>query len=377
MTQNIFTSSGIRKINTVIDDQNVDKIRTLWQDHVKTIPTYPSFTFEGKGIVMCAGGIRYFTCAWVAIKNLRRLGCTLPIEVWYYGNEISDEAVEQLQQLNAICKNFLDFGHRNVQGFLLKPLAILHSQFKEVLFIDADNNCISNPQSLFYSDEYLEYGCIFWPDYWRTDEENPIWKITESKDYHIPEQESGQILINKETCWREMNLCLFLNLRQDIFYRMLYGDKDTFKFAWIALKSKFYMIKKETATCGYYNVNHEFLGTTMVQHGLDGNALFLHRNLLKWDVTKQNEKFWQSVRSFSDSATNRVYEICLQQGEHSYMRLRGDIEEHTPAFLSNYEDGCLEILKELRNSAFYGRFLLHTHIATSRFDMETKFDWNA
>ena len=52
---------------------------------------YPEGRFSGAGIVMCAGGRTYFTCAWVLVNLLRRLGCRLPIEVWYRGrHEMSD-----------------------------------------------------------------------------------------------------------------------------------------------------------------------------------------------------------------------------------------------------------------------------------------------
>jgi hypothetical protein len=51
-------------------------------------PQFPDGRFEGRGIVMCAGGARLFTCAWGCINLLRReLGCTLPIEVWHLGPE--------------------------------------------------------------------------------------------------------------------------------------------------------------------------------------------------------------------------------------------------------------------------------------------------
>src|SRR5206468_3920334 len=40
---------------------------------------------EGRGIVICGGGMKYFTNAWVCIKMLRRLGCRLPIQFWFLG----------------------------------------------------------------------------------------------------------------------------------------------------------------------------------------------------------------------------------------------------------------------------------------------------
>ena len=51
-------------------------------------PDYPSERFAGRGIVVCAGGSRVFTNAYVLLSLLRRtLNCTLPIEVWHFGAE--------------------------------------------------------------------------------------------------------------------------------------------------------------------------------------------------------------------------------------------------------------------------------------------------
>lgn len=56
-------------------------------------PRYPVGRFDGRGIVTCAGGPRYFTCAWVLVWLLRHLyRINLPIQVWHLGrSEMSDE----------------------------------------------------------------------------------------------------------------------------------------------------------------------------------------------------------------------------------------------------------------------------------------------
>src|SRR5262245_56338271 len=46
----------------------------------------PQGRFDGRGIVICAGGPRYFTCAWVLISVLRHVHrVALPIQVWHLG----------------------------------------------------------------------------------------------------------------------------------------------------------------------------------------------------------------------------------------------------------------------------------------------------
>ena len=55
-------------------------------------PAFPAERFAERGIVICAGGQRYFTCVWILISALRHYhNCTLPIQVWHLGrNEMSE-----------------------------------------------------------------------------------------------------------------------------------------------------------------------------------------------------------------------------------------------------------------------------------------------
>ncbi len=52
------------------------------ENFITTIPPFPS-GYEGRGVIICGGGLKYFTNAWVAIRILRKLGCNLPLQVWY------------------------------------------------------------------------------------------------------------------------------------------------------------------------------------------------------------------------------------------------------------------------------------------------------
>ncbi|MFZ4861010.1 hypothetical protein ACL9RF_02390 [Sphingobacterium sp. Mn56C] len=151
-------------------------------------------------MVICAGGIRYFTCAWINILLWRKNGCKLPIELWHRNGEINQEIIDQLSELNVECKNTMHFSSIDFISYSIKPFAIINSSFQEVLFLDADNNSMSDPSYLFDDPSYLESGALFWPDFWKTSSENAIWKIFECNDFDEFEFETGQILIDKERC---------------------------------------------------------------------------------------------------------------------------------------------------------------------------------
>lgn len=367
-----FERNGFRTINYDLSGVLIKDLRTAWTEFVSHIRPYPG-NFSDRGIVMCIGGLSYYTCGLITIRILRQIGCTLPIEAWYKGNELSDEVIDELGGYNVVCRDFNEVDHAGLSGVALKPLAVLKSRFKEICFIDSDNICIKDPASLFDLPGYRQYGAVFWPDYWKTGAENPIWKIVKHRYKEGPEQESGQLLIDKERCWREINLSVHFNSLSHIYHKILWGDKDTFRFAWMALKTPFAMIEKELATCGYRD-NGQFLGTTMVQHDPHGNIYFLHRNLLKWDITKPHERAWTRMKRFTDGAQHRLFALGKSKNGHGFMDIEGDVEEiDAGPLFGEIEETCLAYLADIRRSPAYTSFAIHTYFATKRYIRGEKF----
>lgn len=368
-----FKKNGIRYTDFQFSEGDIKILKEDWQKYAAKVQKFPKH-FSGKGIVFTAGGIKYTTCAWVSISMLRKLGCDLPIELWHLGNEISPEVIESFKTLNVKFRDFYELGKVNLSGYMLKPLAIINSSFEEVLFLDADNICVKNPGYLFFLDAYKKSGCVFWPDYFYTARNNSIWSIIDTKAYKIPEQESGQILINKKQCWQELHLCLYFNKLSMYYYRILFGDKDTFKFAWLALKSNFHMIEHPTGTCGYKEKG-DFYGTTMVQHDPFGKILFLHRNALKWDVTKKDEICWEYIKKFSTNPGKK--EIILKNSPRCKfgVDLIGDVDEIEFSFLfGNLEKECLSFLQQWRSSNVYNNFIEYSHFANHRYQSHISFE---
>jgi hypothetical protein len=144
-------------------------------------PPFPEHRFDGRGIVICAGGARLFTCAWVTIALLRRqLACTLPIEVWHLGpEEMGPPMRGLLEELGAHPIDAFEVAKRHqverLGGWELKPYAVMHSRFREVLLLDADNVSVRDPAFLFDRPEYRDTGTLFWPDIVRLSPGNQIW----------------------------------------------------------------------------------------------------------------------------------------------------------------------------------------------------------
>ncbi len=287
----------------------------------------------------------------------KELKCSLPIQVWYRGNEITPELEETLSKLGATSHNLEDYYDipPEMSGYAMKPMSILFSSFKEVLYLDADNVCTLNPELLFDLQEYKESGAIFWPDFWTKDSNNQIWEIIGCPSTKEKEQESGQILIDKERCWAELNLSIYFNVNSHIYYNYLVGDKDTFRFAWRALQKAFYFVEHEVASCGYIEEDGSFIGHTMVQHLPDGRIAFLHRNLLKWDKTPPDMHAWKKIKKFDKTSKKKeyiLYRNFMQQ--RNVMNLEGDVTIlDFKELFDGLENKCLIYLQELREEEFY------------------------
>ena len=376
---NIFDKSGIRSIDFELTKSAVKSLQKEWMHFANNeISPYPDNKFKGRGIVICSGGIKYFTCAWIAVKIIRKWGCKLPIEIWYKGDELSPSSIKEMSEQNVFCKNILDYGDDSSHGWVLKPLSILHSNFKEIIYIDADNVCLSDPEALFEMEGYKETGALFWPDYWETAEDNPIWNIMKVPYRPMKEQESGQMVIHKEKCWKALNLCCYLNRMSHIYYKLLLGDKDTFRFAWMALNYPFQIIQKEPDTCGYFDENKDFMGHTMVQSTNTGHILFLHRNLLKWDLTRNNELVWKNIKRFKNDASVKEYFMeYSNRNYHPYVDVQGDLEIlDLEEQLGKVENYCQEYLIDLRNKTFYNDLLIYSYLQAKRF-RDSEFLLNA
>jgi len=244
--------------------------------------------------------MRYLTCAWVCIRALRRVGCALPIELWHLGDrEMDDQMKQLLRPLGVECINARKvrkrFPVRSLRGWEIKPYAILHSQFREVMLLDADNVPVANPDYLFETPEYLATGAIFWPDYCRPTHEKAktIWRSIGVRPPKEHEFETGQIVVDKRRCWAALCLTMWLNENSDFYYRYVYGDKETFHLAFQKLRKSYALV----------NTPIHRLEATMCQHDFNGRRLFQHRNCDKWTLDLNNRRikgFWHEDQCRED-----------------------------------------------------------------------------
>lgn len=194
---------------------------------------------EGRGILLTAGG-PFVPSAYVVVRLLRKLGVTLPIQVWHAGeDEIPPWGRRAFETCESVTlHDVMPFvpGRtlKEMRGWPIKPAALMHSTLREILFYDADCFPLRNPEFLFETPEYAKNHALFWPDnrFHRMVPNASIWPLV-GMDYRgDTEFETGIFLLDKQACWGELCLAEWMNAHSSFWYDHVLGDKDTFYLAW-------------------------------------------------------------------------------------------------------------------------------------------------
>eukprot|EP00775_Hariotina_reticulata_P003922 gene3922-4176_t len=235
----------------------------------------------------------------------------LPAEVVHYGPPELDPVVAAAMQKHAVATNTsltiidgltaaaVDLPPhpplKTVTGFKTKVHALAFvTSFDHVLLLDSDNTPLADPTYLFDSAAFRRTGNLFWLDFW-TDQwmDGLIYNVLgldvpweASPDFRA--SEAGQLMLDRLRHYDVLEWLWLLNLHSGggqgagdggLVGKCLWGDKDTYRIA-------FQLAGKEDI---FHSVQHHplqalarpggssFLHAGMVQRGLFGELLFLHR----------------------------------------------------------------------------------------------------
>ncbi|KAJ8556814.1 hypothetical protein ON010_g9151 [Phytophthora cinnamomi] len=282
---------------------------------------------EGRdGIVMVVYP-KLIASAYATIRTLSDvLGCRLPIEIWFRQDEI-DRVPRALSPLQQLAENdtgssikFREINDSQAVRFGAKVFALYNSDFDRILFLDADNVPVRDPTYLFTSPEFERTGAVFWPDYWHPHYtifylhwDSLLWELLDMTYVDMFEQESGQLLIDRRRHAAPLELVRFFTFHKPNpieQLKLLWGDKDLFRFAWLKLDVPFYMVQTPPGVAGTVN-GTSFCGMTMVQYDAQGNVLFLHRNAKKLT----GEVLYKPV-NYHIQARKRIRSRLIKQGIH-------------------------------------------------------------
>lgn len=292
---------------------------------------------HGRGVVIVGGG-EYLASAYIAIRHLRRTGCRLPVQLWYLGRqeippfwrELTDRlGVESVDAFSV--KGAEDFD--GLQGWQCKVHALAACPFAQVLLLDADNIPLRDPTFLFDSEPFTQYGQIFWPDFrYGSHHQYAIreraWRELGLDPQRGVELESGQLLIDRKRCWRELQVCRAMNVHsRQVYGRWTWGDKDTFTLAWLLTGRRYFSIPLRPKFI------EQARSSVLWQYWIEGGELFQHQR--KWVGTPEEirpqllgkeqfkeeslrylQEFWEAAKQSSWKPTPRHDEpvhIALKQ----------------------------------------------------------------
>ncbi len=244
----------------------------------------PQMVWSRNAGIVVACCEKYAMGLYASLRILRQVhGCTLPIEVWFAGDELSEKAKEMLSAIGQV--SFHDIAERfggdpkQYRGYHIKGFALFASHFDELILMDADVVFYQDPQKLLDHPKMRERGAYFFrdredfkfhsfnqdqvfygdryftsrftyeqrreiflhlipevtesiPEDWRH-----YWLQSPSRfDHPIPSehQDAGCVAIDKTRAPVGCGLILKLNQFRNILYKYILGDKETY---WLALAS--------------------------------------------------------------------------------------------------------------------------------------------
>ena len=279
---------------------------------------YPPNAFGGRGIAMVGGGSKYTALGLLGVLQLRRRGCSLPVEMFFAADEFpTGDLIEDLGELGVRARKLPrpgadgdagadggDDGPYGLGRFALKVVALLAASFEEVLLLDTDNLPLADPEFIFDDPGYAAAGNVLWPDFWFPTPA-PDWFLVagleaeEGAGEGAPAgrtTESGQLVFDKRRHWAALQFVFFLNAG-DVYYKLLsdymgQGDKETFAAGLRLAGGAVNLLRPEVAAAGRFQrscqlwagftaCSEEFGGSAMLQHAPDGAPLFLHSNMDK------------------------------------------------------------------------------------------------
>ncbi|KAI9260623.1 mannosyltransferase putative-domain-containing protein [Phascolomyces articulosus] len=264
---------------------------------------------------------------------LRRHKCYLPVEVWHLSDESpSNTTTQSLNELGAVSRDLseptlprpMNYRLDAEKQFQIKAAAIINSNFEQVLYLDSDNTPTRDPSFLFETSAFKATGAMFWPDFWKTHTENKIFEILDIPCKDEWEQESGQMVIDKTKSWLPLQLTWYMQEHSDLYFQFLNGDKDTFKYAWKALGTPYYMTET-------------FLG----MGGLEVET---------FSKEEYYEQPWQQIKRYVDNRgiTNLSPSFRIAPGGKACMNFVNSLYGEPETVIEDFD----QILPDFRNAYF-------------------------
>lgn len=216
-----------------------------------------------RGLVSTAGG-SYLPVFLSSLRMLRRVGSTLPVEVYVKDSGEHEKHIceDILPGLNARCLILADVvGKEAIAHYQLKAFAVLFSSFEEVIWMDADAFPLYKPEEVFDADPFKSTGLVTWPDFWASSVSPAYFALSQQPEPPMSARQSsetGVFMVSKKTHLVTLLLASYYNYYgPSHYFRLLSqggpgeGDKETFLQAASAVGEPFYAVSERVSAIGH------------------------------------------------------------------------------------------------------------------------------
>jgi len=212
----------------------------------------------------------YFPMTAVTLKLIRNSGTRLPMQVVIptsSSNYTSYFCHTLLPQLNAFCTSAGDFidtaQEQSVGSYQWKSLALLLSEFRQTVFMDADIYSLAQLEPLLKSSAFESSGLVLWPDFWSRSTTSSTYGVLDINELDVDKDrasvEAGVMLVDLGRHMKTALLAFFLNhWGPKIFWRLFtqislgYGDKESMYMASLSLQLPIAQVRAQPAAVGRF-----------------------------------------------------------------------------------------------------------------------------
>ncbi|MCZ8314316.1 hypothetical protein [Phreatobacter sp.] len=237
----------------------------------------------GRGIVICAGGKRYFTCAWMLVSLLRHHGCRLPIELWHRGPGEIDRGMADLIATRGV--DVRDLGELAGTALAATPealrvAAIRASGFSQVMWMDADCAPLADPERLFDWPSYRDTGLLLFGDGTDLTADHPAWATLGLDPRSVAGVDAGLLLVDKTRRQDVLEAAPQVATALAAITRPGRRSPAALLLAAILADAPFGMADRPP-----FEVEYD-----LVHRDRDGEALVQHRLTAKWNFSGQDRE---------------------------------------------------------------------------------------
>lgn len=283
-------------------ERYVEEVMALLRDYKDDSEPVLMSHKQTRGIVMVAGGPTYGPMAYHSVQVIRKFNPDIAIQIYSLSKEeqrhTSMQKLAKMPQVELFNLGFTQKGRW--VGWRSKIVAIQQSSFDQLLYLDADNQVLGDVAPLFDLPEFQKTGAVFWPDN-TTLNQSRTFALSYLKDwnFNIPsfldlkpnssllnrlhltlkyEHETGQILLDKTKVNKALNLIETLHNHYTTVFRLFYGDKDVYQFAFSYLKIPFTQVEHRPMIAGYLDDTSHFCSLGLLQrHPTTAKPMFYHK----------------------------------------------------------------------------------------------------